>query len=41
VHYLRNAFAKVSTPRWQQKLLTGLCDVWAAPTLVEARTRGT
>ena len=41
VHYLRNAFAKVSTPRWQQELLTGLRNVWAAPTLVEARTRGT
>jgi transposase-like protein len=41
VHFLRNAFATVSTPRWQQELLTGLRNVWAAPTLGAARTRGT
>ncbi len=41
VHFLRNAFATVSTPRWQQELLTGLRNVWAAPTLGAARTRAT
>lgn len=39
VHYLRNALAKVATPRWQQELVTGLRNVWSAPTLADARTR--
>lgn len=41
VHYLRNAFTKVSTPARQQALLGGLRDVWAAPTRAEAEQRGT
>ena len=41
VHYLRNAFAKVSQPARQQQLLAGLRDVWAAPTRPEAERRGT
>ncbi len=41
VHYLRNAFTKVSTPARQQALLAGLRDVWAAPTRDEAERRGT
>lgn len=40
VHYLRNAFAKVSHPARQQQLLAGLRDVWAAPTRAEAERRG-
>jgi transposase-like protein len=40
VHYLRNALTKVSTPAWQQQLLAGLRDVWAAPTRAEAMRRG-
>lgn len=40
VHYLRNAFTKVSTPARQQALLAGLRDVWAAPTRQEAERRG-
>lgn len=41
VHYLRNAFAKVSHPPRQQALLAGLRDVWAAPTREAAERRGT
>jgi transposase-like protein len=41
VHYLRNALTKVSTPTRQQALVTGLRDVWAAPTRAEAERRGT
>jgi transposase-like protein len=41
VHYLRNAFAKLTTPTRQQELLAGLRDVWAAPTRTEAERRGT
>lgn len=41
VHYLRNAFAKVSHPARQQQLLAGLRDVWAAPARAEAERRGT
>lgn len=40
VHYLRNAFAKISHPARQQALLAGLRDVWAAPTRAEAERRG-
>lgn len=40
MHYLRNAFTKVSTPARQQTLLAGLRDVWAAPTQAEAERRG-
>jgi len=40
VHYLRNAFTKISTPTKQQELLTGLRNVWAAPTRAEAEQRG-
>lgn len=40
VHYLRNALTKVSTPAWQQELVVGLRDVWAAPTRAEALARG-
>jgi putative transposase len=40
VHYLRNALAKVSTPARQQALVTGLRNVWAAPTRAEAEQRG-
>jgi putative transposase len=41
VHYLRNAWTKVTTPARQQQLLAGLRDVWAAPTRAEATRRGT
>ena len=40
VHYLRNAFAKVSHPARQQQLLAALRDGWAAPTRDEAARRG-
>ena len=40
VHYLRNALAKVSTPARQQELVSGLRDVWSAPTRAEAELRG-
>jgi putative transposase len=40
VHYLRNAFTKVSHPARQQQLLADLRDVWAAPTREEAEHRG-
>lgn len=39
VHYLRNALAKVTSPALEQQLLTGLRDVWAAPTRAEAEAR--
>ncbi|MGH7721046.1 MAG: IS256 family transposase [Gemmatimonadaceae bacterium] len=39
VHYLRNALAKVTTPALEQQLLTGLRNVWAAPTRAEADAR--
>ncbi|MQA92669.1 MAG: IS256 family transposase [Gemmatimonas sp.] len=41
VHYLRNAHAYVSTDALRSELLTGLRDVWAAPTRKEARSRVT
>lgn len=40
VHYLRNAFAKITQPTRQQELLAGLRDVWTAPTRAEAERRG-
>lgn len=39
VHYLRNALAKVTRPALEQQLLTGLRNVWAAPTREEANER--
>ena len=39
VHYLRNAWSKVSSPAQQDKLLAALRDVWAAPTRQEADAR--
>lgn len=39
VHYLRNALAKVTSPALEQALLTGLRNVWAAPTRSEADAR--
>jgi putative transposase len=39
VHYLRNALAKVSTAALEHELLTGLREVWAAPTRASAETR--
>lgn len=40
VHYMRNALSKVSTPTRQQELVSGLRDVWSAPTHAEAELRG-
>ncbi|MHB1298502.1 MAG: transposase, partial [Gemmatimonadaceae bacterium] len=40
VQYMRNALARVSTPARQQELVSGLRDVWAAPTRAEAELRG-
>lgn len=39
VHYLRNALAKVTSPALEHELLTGLQDVWAAPSRPEAEAR--
>ena len=39
VHYIRNALAKVTGPALEQELLTGLRNVWAAPTRAEADAR--
>lgn len=39
VHYLRNALAKVTSPALEQELVTGLRNVWAAPTRAEADQR--
>ena len=39
VHYLRNALSKVTSPALETELLTGLRNVWAAPTRAEADTR--
>lgn len=40
VHYLRNALSKVTSPALEAALLTGLRNVWAAPTRAEAEQRG-
>jgi transposase-like protein len=39
VHYTRNALSYVSTDALREALITGLRDVWAAPTREEARAR--
>jgi transposase-like protein len=39
VHYMRNALSYVSTDALRAELITGLRDVWAAPTREEARAR--
>jgi transposase-like protein len=39
VHYMRNALSYVSTDALRSELITGLRDVWAAPTREEARAR--
>ena len=39
VHYLRNALSKLSSLKHQQKLLTALKDIWAAPARAEADAR--
>jgi transposase-like protein len=39
VHYMRNALSYVSTDALRDALITGLRDVWAAPTREEARAR--
>jgi transposase-like protein len=39
VHYMRNALSHVSTDALRSEVLTGLRDVWAAPTREEAEAR--
>ncbi|HEY0151230.1 MAG TPA: IS256 family transposase [Longimicrobium sp.] len=39
VHYMRNALSYVSTDALRDALITGLRDVWAAPTREEAQAR--
>jgi putative transposase len=39
VHYMRNALSHVSTDALRDALITGLRDVWAAPTREEAQAR--